>query len=146
MHKSVVVPIFIIAVASARNVPELWSEGVLVGRQCATSSVQKVYQIGDGVSAPVLLTKIEPVYTEEGRRLKREGNVVLLSVVDETGHTCNSRVAQSLGLGLEQAAVAAVSQWRFEPGFRNGKPVSVQGRIEVVFSLKKDLRNNNRPR
>ncbi|MEZ5398485.1 MAG: energy transducer TonB [Bryobacteraceae bacterium] len=93
------------------------------------------YRIGGGVSAPALLSKVEPEYSEEARKAKFQGTVVLQIVVDETGKARDIRVVRPLGLGLDEKAIEAVQKWRFRPGMLNGKPVPVQATIEVNFRL-----------
>lgn len=88
-----------------------------------------------GVSAPVPLYKVEPEYSEEARKARFQGTVVLEIVIDERGYPTNFRFLSTLGLGLDQKAVEAVRQWRFRPGMKNGKPVAVVARIEVNFRL-----------
>jgi TonB family protein len=94
-----------------------------------------VYRIGGGVSAPGVLSKVEPEYSEEARKAKWQGTVVVSVIVDEVGRPRNVRVLRSLGLGLDQKAVEAVSQWKFKPGLKDGKPVPVFATIEVNFRL-----------
>lgn len=94
-----------------------------------------VYRIGGGVSAPSLLSKVEPEYSEEARKAKYQGVVVLYVEVDASGRAQNMRVVQSLGLGLDEKAMEAVKKWRFRPGLKDGKPVTVAARIEVSFRL-----------
>jgi protein TonB len=94
-----------------------------------------VYRIGGGVSAPTVLLKIEPEYSEEARKAKWQGTVVLSLVVDEKGMPEELKVVRALGLGLDQKAIEAVTKWRFKPGMKDGKPVAVQATIEVNFRL-----------
>jgi len=94
-----------------------------------------VFRIGGGVSAPSVLSKVEPEYSDEARKAKWQGTVVVSVIVDELGRPRNVRVQRSLGLGLDQKAVEAVSQWRFKPGLKDGKPVPVVATIEVTFRL-----------
>jgi len=91
-----------------------------------------------GVSAPTVLYKIEPEYSEEARKAKWQGTVVLSLVVDEKGHPQQIKVAKALGLGLDQKAIEAVEQWRFEPGKKDGKGVAVYATVEVNFQLPPD--------
>jgi TonB family protein len=93
------------------------------------------YRIGGGVSAPSVLSKVEPGYSEEARKAKWQGTVVLSLVVDEQGRPRNLKVLRSLGLGLDQKAIEAVGKWRFNPGMKDGKPVPVMATIEVNFRL-----------
>lgn len=94
-----------------------------------------VYRIGGGVSAPKLIFKVEPEYSEEARKAKFQGTVVLYVVVDEKGNPKDLKVVRPLGLGLDQKAIEAVSKWRFNPGLKDGKPVPVAAQIEVNFRL-----------
>jgi TonB family protein len=94
-----------------------------------------VYRVGGGVSAPVAIYKIEPEYSEEARKAKFQGTVVLSIVVDEQGLPRNFKVVKPLGLGLDEKAVEAVQKWRFSPAKLNGKPVPVQATVEVNFRL-----------
>ncbi len=94
-----------------------------------------VYRIGGGVTAPTLIYKVEPEYSEEARKAKYQGTVVLYVVVDERGMPRDLKVIRALGLGLDEKALEAVQQWRFRPGYLNGKPVPVAATIEVNFRL-----------
>jgi TonB family protein len=90
--------------------------------------------LGD-VTQPVLLWKIEPEYTDEARRAKIQGTVVLHIEVDTRGQAQNITVTQSLGLGLDERAIEAVRRWRFRPGYRNGKPWATAALVQVNFRL-----------
>ena len=93
------------------------------------------YRIGGGVSPPSILYKVEPEYSEEARKAKFQGTVLLFVVVDEKGNPRDIRILRPLGLGLDQKAVEAVEKWKFSPGKKDGKPVPVQAQIEVNFRL-----------
>jgi TonB family protein len=93
------------------------------------------YRIGGGVSAPTILSKVEPEYSEEARKAKWQGTVQLSLVVDDQGRPQAIKVTRSLGLGLDQKAIEAVEKWRFRPGMKDGKPVPVMATIEVNFRL-----------
>jgi protein TonB len=94
-----------------------------------------IYSIGGGVSSPSILHKVEPEYSEEARKAKWQGTVQLSVIVDESGHPRDIKVAQSLGLGLDQKAIEAVEKWLFKPGMKDGKPVAVFATIQVTFHL-----------
>ena len=94
-----------------------------------------VFRVGGGVSAPLVLYKVEPDYSEEARKAKYDGAVVLQLIVDATGKAQSIRVTRSLGLGLDENAILAVNKWKFRPGYRNGQPVAVIATIEVNFRL-----------
>jgi periplasmic protein TonB len=93
------------------------------------------YRIGGGVSPPSIIYKVEPEYSEEARKAKFQGTVLLYVVVDEKGNPRDIKILRPLGLGLDQKAVEAVEKWKFNPGKKDGKPVPVQAQIEVNFRL-----------
>lgn len=98
---------------------------------------EKIYRVGEeGVTPPKVLHKTEPAYTDEARNAKIEGVVELAVEIDTEGLAQNIQVLRSLDGGLDQSAVAAVGQWRFQPGRKNGQPVRVAAKIEVNFRLK----------
>ena len=94
-----------------------------------------VFRVGGGVTAPALIYKVEPEYSEEARKAKYQGTVLLYVQVDPSGKAVNMRVLHSLGLGLDEKAMEAVRKWKFKPGMKDGKPVTVEAQIEVNFRL-----------
>jgi TonB family protein len=94
-----------------------------------------VFRVGGGVSAPVVLYKVDPEYSEEARKAKYSGTVVLQLIVDSSGKARDIRVVRSLGLGLDEKAIEAVNKWKFRPGYKGGQPVAVMATIEVNFRL-----------
>lgn len=94
-----------------------------------------VYRAGNGVSSPLALYKPEPEYSEEARKAKYQGVVVLTVVIDTAGRVTNPHVVRSLGLGLDEKAIEAVGKWKFRPGYKDGHPVAVQAEVEVSFRL-----------
>jgi TonB family protein len=93
------------------------------------------FRVGNGVSAPRAIYNPDPEYSDEARKAKFQGNVVLSLVVDPLGHVRDIHVARSLGMGLDEKALEAVRKWKFEPGMRDGYPVAVQVNVEVNFRL-----------
>lgn len=94
-----------------------------------------VFRVGGGVSAPQVVYKVDPEYSEQARKAKYQGTVVLNLVVQSDGSVRDIRILQPLGLGLDEKAIEAVRQWRFKPGLRNGQAVDVAAIIEVTFRL-----------
>jgi protein TonB len=94
-----------------------------------------VFKVGGGVSAPKAIYSPDPEYSEEARKVKHMGTVVLWLVVGPDGKPRDIRVARTLGLGLDEKAIEAVKNWRFEPALKDGKPVAVQVNVEVNFHL-----------
>ena len=94
-----------------------------------------VFRVGGGVSAPKEIYAPEPEYSEEARKVKHMGVVVLQLVVGPDGNPRDIRVVRTLGLGLDEKAIEAVRRWRFDPAKKDGKPVAVSVNIEVNFHL-----------
>ena len=94
-----------------------------------------VYRVGGGVTAPVVLLKVDPEYSEEARKAKYQGTVLLYIEVNADGRASNIRVVRSLGSGLDEKAIEAVKRWKFSPGKKDGKPVLVAATVEVNFRL-----------
>jgi TonB family protein len=101
----------------------------------ATASDSGAYPIGGDVSAPALISKVEPKYSDEARHAHLSGSVALSLVVGEDGVPRDIKVVRPLGMGLNETAMEAVSQWRFRPGMKDGVPVPVRANVQVSFRL-----------
>jgi periplasmic protein TonB len=93
------------------------------------------YSVGGGVSAPSCYYEPEPPYSEEARKAKYQGVVVLLAVVQPNGAISDAKVLKPLGLGLDEKAVETVKTWKCHPGEKNGTAVPVRVTVEVTFRL-----------
>jgi len=93
------------------------------------------FHVGGGVSQPAVLYKVDPEYSEEARKAKYSGTVLLQLVVDVDGKAKNIKVVKGVGLGLDEKAIEAVQKWKFSPGKKNGQPVPVFATVEVNFRL-----------
>jgi periplasmic protein TonB len=93
------------------------------------------YRVGGGVTAPRAIYSPDPEFSEEARKAKFQGTVVLFLVVGTDGRAHDVRIVRSLGMGLDEKAIEAIHQWRFEAGRKNGVPVAVQVNVEVSFRL-----------
>jgi TonB family protein len=112
--------------------------GVLVPPQAGTEAKPPssgVFRVGKGVSAPVLIHKREPEYSEDARVARYQGTAVLFVAIGTDGSPHDIRVVRSLGFGLDENAIDAVSDWKFQPGMKDGVPVTVAATIEVNFRL-----------
>jgi len=87
------------------------------------------------VRAPRALYAPDPEFSEEARKAKYQGTVVLWMIVGPDGRTHDIRVQRSLGMGLDEKAIEAVQRWRFEPARKDGIPVAVEIAVEVNFRL-----------
>jgi protein TonB len=88
------------------------------------------------VSEPVLVSQVQPQYTDEARAARVQGTIELRATVREDGTVENVTVRKGLGYGLDEAAIAAVEQWKFMPARKDGKPVSALVGLLVNFALK----------
>ena len=88
-----------------------------------------------GAQPLVILDKPRPVYTEEARRLAIEGEVLIEVVFSASGQVQVVRVVKGLGHGLDEAAMSAAQQIRFEPALQNGQRVDVPATVHIVFQL-----------
>ena len=94
-----------------------------------------VYRVGGGVSAPRAIYDPDPEYSEEARKAKFQGTVLLWVVVGADGRPRDIHVQRSLGMGLDEKALEAVQQWKFAPSMKDAHPVPVRVNIEVNFRL-----------
>jgi TonB family protein len=94
-----------------------------------------VFRAGGGVSQPAVIFKVDPEYSEEARKAKYSGTVMLAVIVDTDGHARDIHVVKSLGMGLDEKAIEAVAKWKFRPGMKGGQAVNVRATIEVNFRL-----------
>jgi TonB family protein len=91
--------------------------------------------VGGGVSAPRLIFSVDPEFSDEARRAKYQGVSVLSIIVDAQGNVQRARVLRPLGMGLDEKALEAVKQYRFQPATYQGKSVPVEVNIEINFRI-----------
>jgi protein TonB len=92
-------------------------------------------RVGGGVSFPVLLHHVEPEFSDQARRAKVQGTVLVNLWVDEKGRPSHVRVLRGVGSGLDENAVKAVQQYKFKPAMEGGKPVLVEVNVVVSFQM-----------
>jgi|SwirhisoilCB1_FD_contig_91_1852401_length_1288_multi_3_in_0_out_0_1 protein TonB len=123
-----------IGTGQGRGVGEGKGPGVGPGEGGGTGG--GVFRVGGGVSPPSVVSRVEPQYSEEARKARYQGTVVLEAIVRKDGTVDILRVVRSLGFGLDENAIQALKQWKFRPGMRAGIPVDVALNIEVNFNLR----------
>lgn len=111
---------------------------MLVAATAGSQGSSTVYKPGDGVSLPQVTKQVKADYTDEARARRIVGKVMLDVVVLSDGTVGDVTVSESLDsiYGLDQTAVAAMKQWEFKPGMKDGKPVAVRIAVEMVFTLR----------
>ena len=130
---SVILLLFSVAVLVAQEEPAKTPPPTLTVVVNGVS--EPVYRVRDGVTPPRVIYSQYPEFSEEARRQKVQGVVTLGLVVTSAGKPTRIRVLQGRGYGLDEKAVEAVSQWKFKPATKDGKPVSVEIAVEVDFNL-----------
>lgn len=91
--------------------------------------------IEPGITPPIPISRVEAQYSEEARKAKWSGTVVLNIEVDATGHVTGVHVIRPSGFGLDEKAIEAVSKWRFLPAKKDGNPVAAQAEVDMTFRL-----------
>jgi TonB family protein len=104
------------------------------GQSEVTYSVrERIYQIGGEVSAPELIAKTAPAYSNELRNARMLGAVVLVFVIDSSGIPRDVKISHGLSKEADKAATEALKSWRFTPAQRRGEPVAVRATVELQF-------------
>jgi periplasmic protein TonB len=93
-------------------------------------------RVSSTLAAGLLIRKVIPQYPELAKVTRTEGAVVLSAIIGRDGTIANLRVVSGPAM-LHQAALDAVSQWRYRPYLLNGEPVAVETTVNVVFSLQR---------
>lgn len=95
-----------------------------------------VYQIGGDISKPQVISSVDPEFTDDARRAKFQGVVLVGLIVDALGNPQNVHVVRGIGYGLNEKAIEAVKQYKFRPAIKQGNgPVAVQLSIYVNFRI-----------
>ena len=94
-----------------------------------------VFRVGGDVKAPVVISRVEPIYPEDARKARVAGIVIIEALIDRNGNVREARVLKPLPFALDQAALDSVRQWKFRPGTRNGEPVDVLFNLTINFQL-----------
>ena len=92
-------------------------------------------RLGGNIQPPVKVYYPQPRYTEDGRQARIQGVVILEAIIDARGDVTNVKVLKGLPLGLDESAVEAAKQWKFEPATLDGEPVPVYLNLTIRFSL-----------
>ena len=82
-----------------------------------------------------LIYRVEPEFSEDARKAKFQGMVVLMIEISTDGRPQNASIVENPGLGLGDKAIEAVQKWRFRPALRGATPIVSTARVEVYFHL-----------
>lgn len=95
----------------------------------------KVYDLSDGIQPPKLIHVVEPEFDPKSEEAFTSGVVRIQLIVNAEGVVRDPKVVSGINERQDQKAIEAVKQWRFKPGIRENKPVSVRVTVEVNFHL-----------
>ena len=109
---------------------------VCISSAATMACANAIYAPGNGVSVPQAVKRVRPEYPDTAKNTGRQGTVLVNCIVLPDGTVGEARVTRSLDPILDKAAVAAAKQFRFSPGMKDGKPVSVRVPIEFTFTLR----------
>jgi TonB family protein len=99
------------------------------------STISPLRRIGGGVTPPKVLHTVDPQFSEQARKAKFNGIVLINLIVDTNGMPQNVHILRGVGMGLDEKAVEAVKQYVFQPAMEGGKPVPVQLNVEVNYQI-----------
>jgi TonB family protein len=113
------------------------STGGFGSEQVVRGGGPKIVQADSGppTNSVEITFKPQPVYTDEARSLKLEGEVLLEVMFGANGSLHVNRVVKGLGHGLDEAAMAAANKMRFKPALRNGQPMDSTAIVHVTFQM-----------
>jgi TonB family protein len=118
------------------NMPNLSSGSGSWVLRFAEMSDHGVVPANDGkLLTPEAIRKVDPMYEASAAREKVQGSVTLAAVVMKDGTVSNVRVVRSLDPRLDSSAVAALTQWLFQPARKNGSPVDLEVLVQIPFAL-----------
>lgn len=92
-------------------------------------------RLSGGVMAGKLIKDVTPKYPYVARSYHRQGRVILQATISKDGSITDLSIVQPAGMGLDEAAIEAVKQWKYKPYLLQGEPVEVETTITVNFTL-----------
>jgi protein TonB len=102
----------------------------------AAPAPDKLHHLGGKVQNPVVLFSASPKYSQQAKRAKYSGRVMVYLWVEKDGTPSHIRVVRGAGMGLDEKAVEAVTQYKFKPATLKGQPVTVDLYVDVDFQIK----------
>jgi TonB family protein len=132
MRYGLVVPSVLLLLSAAIGAGRM---AVAIAPQDSGKNIKLIYKIGKDVSAPKLISSVQPEFPESARKDKSkfDGTCLVNLVVDESGMPQEVHITRSLSPDFDANAIKAVQQYRFSPAMRAGQPVAVSLNIEVNF-------------
>jgi len=100
-----------------------------------TSDGEEVFKIDKSVTPPHAVYAPDPEYSEKARQAKIEGVALVQAIVTPQGTVARVQMQRVIGYGLDQNAIDAVCEWKFDPATKDGKPVAFPITVEISFHL-----------
>ena len=116
------------------EIPDIGDLLIAVPESAPPVETGPMYVTGD-VQKPIKIQEVQPQYTDLARKARIQGVVIMQTIIDKEGNVIDVKLLKSLPMGLGDAAVEAVKQWKYEPAMLNGKPVAVYFNLTVNFRL-----------
>jgi len=120
-----------------KTTPRLFDDSADAEGRYINAPIPDVYKVGNGVTVPKLLKKVDPQMSQEAQQAKLEGTVGIRIIIMKDGSTNYLELFQPLGLGLDEEAMAAVKQWKFTPAMKGNEPVHTRAHVEVSFAFRR---------
>jgi TonB family protein len=122
------------------TLPDYWQVyfATKQGKSQAERIDNSVLRPGNGVVSPRLLSSLDPASNDYAQKANIAGMTLLSTVVGASGQPTHVTIVRPIGFGLDEKAVEAVSKARFQPGLRDGQPVSVIVNLQVTFRIYSD--------
>jgi TonB family protein len=119
----------------AASEAEVVAQKVALDRERDTVPGMPIYRHSKGVTDPSIVYKVDPEYSEDARKAKYGGKVILFVVIGPDGSVLDTWVSKGLGMGLDEKAMESVRKWKFKPATSGGNPVNFIAPIEINFRL-----------
>lgn len=108
----------------------------------ASSQESKVVDISRVDQLPIAVYQVSPKYPPEMKAEGIEGKVIVELIIDTKGLPRDCKVVKSTRSEFEASAIAALSQWKFEPGMKGGRAVNTHLEVPIVYALKSKKKKN----
>ncbi len=103
------------------------------GQKADDSASEPIYDLSKDITPPRLIHQVYPAYNPGSHGVRVAGKVLIRLVVSSAGLPKNPSIVQGLAAEVDQSALDAVKQWRFDPAKREGMPVAVRVVVEINF-------------
>jgi TonB family protein len=95
----------------------------------AGGSAEPVYRVGRGVSLPRPIYTPSPEISPEAKEAKYQATVIVMAIVSGGGDVTDAKAVNTVGMGLDERAVEAVSRWKFKPSNQGRKAICCESHL-----------------